>query len=200
MVESDFAELAKAGVKLLGEIGLWQRRDGPTGHKMVEWAQARHPVNDPHGRPVDSRFRSDRQGRGAANATPMWSAINGGHTALPDDQIRCICEGVRAASNSSTTATKGPALYTLRVAREMKELERVILGGRAGGFGRPAAWILRMVSMLSSLGDIPAEIAFCFATGNTARMRRSTAVRSRSAASPISSCSTRRSTRRPTPS
>ena len=25
--------------------------------------------------------------------------------------------------------------------------------------------------MLSSLGNVPAEIAFCFATGNTARMR-----------------------------
>jgi enamidase len=28
-----------------------------------------------------------------------------------------------------------------------------------------------MISMLSSLGDVPAEVAFCFATGNTARMR-----------------------------
>ena len=28
-----------------------------------------------------------------------------------------------------------------------------------------------MVSMLSSRGDIPADTAFCFATGNTARMR-----------------------------
>jgi enamidase len=28
-----------------------------------------------------------------------------------------------------------------------------------------------MVSLLSSLGEVPAEIAFCFATGNTARMR-----------------------------
>ena len=27
-----------------------------------------------------------------------------------------------------------------------------------------------MVSMLSSLGDLPAELAFCLATGNTARM------------------------------
>ncbi len=27
-----------------------------------------------------------------------------------------------------------------------------------------------MISMLSSLGDVPAEIAFCFATGNTARL------------------------------
>ena len=28
-----------------------------------------------------------------------------------------------------------------------------------------------MVSMLSALGQVPAEIALCFATGNTARMR-----------------------------
>jgi enamidase len=28
-----------------------------------------------------------------------------------------------------------------------------------------------MISMLSSLGDVPAEVAFCFATGNTARLR-----------------------------
>jgi enamidase len=26
--------------------------------------------------------------------------------------------------------------------------------------------------MLSSLGDVPAEIAFCFATGNTAKLRK----------------------------
>jgi enamidase len=29
-----------------------------------------------------------------------------------------------------------------------------------------------MISMLSSLGEVPAEIAFCFASGNTARMRQ----------------------------
>jgi enamidase len=31
--------------------------------------------------------------------------------------------------------------------------------------------ILRMIALISSLADIPAEIAFCFATGNTARQR-----------------------------
>jgi len=29
-----------------------------------------------------------------------------------------------------------------------------------------------MISLLSSLGDIPAEIAICLATGNTAKMRK----------------------------
>ena len=31
--------------------------------------------------------------------------------------------------------------------------------------------ILRMIALLSSLGELPAEQAFCLATGNTARMR-----------------------------
>jgi enamidase len=31
--------------------------------------------------------------------------------------------------------------------------------------------MLRLVSFLSSLGDLPAEQAFCLATGNTARIR-----------------------------
>jgi enamidase len=31
--------------------------------------------------------------------------------------------------------------------------------------------ILRMIAMLSSLGDVAPETVFCFATGNTARMR-----------------------------
>ena len=64
------------------------------------------------------------------------------------------------------------ALYTLRIAREMGDLNRVILGTAApAGSGVQPLGILRMVSMLSSLGEMPAEIAFCFSTGNTARMR-----------------------------
>ena len=31
--------------------------------------------------------------------------------------------------------------------------------------------ILRTVAMLSSLGDVPADVAFCFCAGSTARMR-----------------------------
>jgi enamidase len=31
--------------------------------------------------------------------------------------------------------------------------------------------IIRMIAMLSALGEIPAEIAICLATGNTAKMR-----------------------------
>ena len=94
MVEDDFKELAAAGVKLLGEVGLGGVKDGPTARKMVGWA--------------------------------------------------------RKYGIQSTIHTGGPSIP---------------------GSGVQPLGILRMVSMLSSLGELPAEIAFCLATGNTARMR-----------------------------
>jgi len=39
MVESDFKDLAEAGVGLLGEIGLGSVKDGKTGRQMVAWAR-----------------------------------------------------------------------------------------------------------------------------------------------------------------
>ena len=173
MVESDFAELASAGVKLLGEIGLGGVKDGPTGRKMVEWARKYGIQSTIHtgGPSIPGSGLIDKDVVLECDADVVGH-INGGHTALPDDQIRCICEGCKRGLELVHNGNERSALYTLRVAREMKELERVILGtdGPAGSGVQPLG-ILRMVSMLSSLGDIPAETAFCFATGNTARMR-----------------------------
>src|ERR1017187_8987808 len=39
MVEDDFKELAAAGVKFLGEVGLGSVKDGVTGRRMVAWAR-----------------------------------------------------------------------------------------------------------------------------------------------------------------
>ncbi|MCB1536056.1 MAG: amidohydrolase family protein [Rhodoblastus sp.] len=174
MVESDFAELASAGVKLLGEIGLGGVKDGPTGRKMVEWARKYGIQSTIHtgGPSIPGSGLIDKDIVLETDAD-IVGHINGGHTALPDDQIRCICEGCKRGLELVHNGNERSALFTLRTAREMNELERVILGtdGPAGSGVQPLG-ILRMVSMLSSLGDIPAEIAFCFATGNTARMRQ----------------------------
>ena len=173
MVESDFAELASAGVKLLGEIGLGGVKDGPTGRKMVEWARKYGIQSTIHtgGPSIPGSGLIDKDIVLETDAD-IVGHINGGHTALPDDQIRCICEGCKRGLELVHNGNERSALFTLRTAREMNELARVILGtdGPAGSGVQPLG-ILRMVSMLSSLGDVPAEIAFCFATGNTARMR-----------------------------
>ena len=173
MVEEDFKELAAAGVKLLGEVGLGGVKDGPTARKMVGWARKYGIQSTIHtgGPSIPGSGLIDKDVVLEAD-TDVVGHINGGHTALPDDQIRCICEGCKRGLELVHNGNERSALYTLRIAREMGELDRVILGTDApAGSGVQPLGILRMVSMLSSLGEVPAEIAFCFATGNTARMR-----------------------------
>src|SRR3978361_174932 len=173
MVEEDFRDLAAAGVKLLGEVGLGGVKDGPTARRMVGWARKYGIQSTIHtGGP-------SIPGSGLIGADVVLEAdtdvighINGGHTALPDAEIRCICEGCKRGLELVHNGNERSALFTLRTAREMGDLNRVILGTDSpAGSGVQPLGILRMVSMLSSLGDVPAEIAFCFATGNTARMR-----------------------------
>jgi enamidase len=63
-------------------------------------------------------------------------------------------------------------LLTARHAIELKCPHRIILGTDSpAGSGVQPLGILRMIALISSLADVPAEIAFCFATGNTARQR-----------------------------
>jgi enamidase len=173
MVEEDFKELAAAGVKLLGEVGLGGVKDGPTARRMVGWARKYGIQSTIHtgGPSIPGSGLIDKDVVLEAD-TDVVGHINGGHTALPDDQIRCICEGCRRGLELVHNGNERAALYTLRIAREMGQLERVILGTDApAGSGVQPLGILRMISLLSSLGDVPAEVAFCFATGNTARMR-----------------------------
>ncbi len=173
MVEQDFKDLAEAGVTLLGEVGLGGVKDGPTARRMVGWARQYGIQSTIHtGGPsipgsglIDSAVVLEAD-------TDVVGHVNGGHTALPDREIRCICEGCRRGLEIVHNGNERAALYTMRTAREMGQLERVILGtdGPAGSGVQPLG-ILRMISMLSSLGEVPAEVAFCFGTGNTARMR-----------------------------
>ena len=56
---------------------------------------------------------------------------------------------------------------------ELDQAERIILGTDSpAGSGVQPLGILRLVAFLSSVGNVPAELAFCFATGNTARIRK----------------------------
>src|SRR6195952_2543070 len=173
MVESDFTELAAAGVTLLGEVGLGSVKAGYEAKEMVAWARRVGIQSTIHtgGPSIPGSGLIDKDVVLEADADVIGH-INGGHTALPDDQIRCICEGCKRGLELVHNGNERSALFTLRVAREMGDLHRVILGTDApAGSGVQPLGILRMVSLLSSLGDVPAEIAFCLATGNTARMR-----------------------------
>ncbi|HXW18706.1 MAG TPA: amidohydrolase family protein [Candidatus Acidoferrales bacterium] len=174
MVEEDFKSLAESGVTLLGEVGLGGVKDGETAGKMVAWARKYGIQSTIHtgGPSIPGSNLIDKDVVLAADAD-VTGHINGGHTALPDDQIRALCERSKRGLEIVHNGNERAALLTLRIAKELKQLDRVILGTDApAGSGVQPLGIVRVISMLSSIGEIPAEIAFCFATGNTAKMRK----------------------------
>jgi enamidase len=174
MVEEDFKELAAAGVTMLGEVGLGSVKDGATARQMVGWARKYGIQSTIHtgGPSIPGSSLIDKDIVLAADADVIGH-INGGHTALPNDQIVALCEQSPRALEIVHNGNEKAALLTLRTAKELKNLDRVILGTDSpAGSGVQPLGILRMISMLSSLEDVPAEVAVCFATGNTARIRK----------------------------
>lgn len=173
MEEHDFKELADAGVTLLGEVGLGSVKDGETAQKMVKWARKYGIQSTIHtgGPSIPGSGLIDKDVVLAADAD-IIGHINGGHSALPDDQITCLCESCSRGIEIVHNGNERAGLLAMRTAFELEQAERVILGtdGPAGSGVQPLG-ILRMIAMLSSLGDVPPEIAFCFGTGNTSRMR-----------------------------
>lgn len=173
MSEDDFKDLANAGVTLLGEVGLGSVKRGDIAREMVAWARKYGIQSTIHtgGPSIPGSGLIDKDVVLEAD-TDVIGHINGGHTALPDDQIVCLCESCERGLEIVHNGNERAALLTVNTARELKQLHRVILGtdGPAGSGVQPLG-ILRMIALIASLTDTPPEIAFCFATGNTARLR-----------------------------
>jgi enamidase len=174
MVEDDFKELAAAGVTILGEVGLGSVKDGKTAHQMVSWARKYGIQSTIHtgGPSIPGSSLIDKDMVLETDADVIGH-VNGGHIALPDDQITALCERSTRALEIVHNGNERAGLLTLRTAMELKQLGRVILGTDSpAGSGVQPLGIVRMISLLSSLGEIPAEVAICLATGNTANMRK----------------------------
>src|SRR5580700_2619913 len=173
MVEDDFKELAASGVKILGEVGLGSVKDGATARQMVAWARKHGLQSTIHtgGPSIPGSSLIDKDVVLAADADVIGH-INGGHTALPDNQIQTLCEKSPRALEIVHNGNERAGLLTLRTAAELKQLQRVILGTDSpAGSGVQPLGIVRLIALLSSLGNVPAQVAICFATGNTAKIR-----------------------------
>ena len=173
MVESDFRELAEAGVGLLGEIGLGSVKAGNEAAQMVKWARAHGIQSTIHtgGPSIPGSGLIDKDVVLEADAD-IIGHINGGTTSLPEAHVCELCEKSSRAIEIVHNGNERVAIAAAKMALQLKCPHRVILGtdGPAGSGVQPLG-ILRMITMLASLANIPAEMVFCFATGNTARIR-----------------------------
>ena len=141
MVEDDFKELAAAGVKFLGEVGLGSVKDGVTGRRMVAWARKYGIQSTIHtgGPSIPGSSLIDKDMVLETDADVIGH-VNGGHTALPDDQIVALCERSPRALEIVHNGNERAALLALRSSKDLKSASSSDSGHRfARRLGRSAA-------------------------------------------------------------
>jgi len=171
MVEEDFAEMARAGVKLVGEIGLGSVRTGKDAAPMVKWAKKHGMIVTIHTGGPSIAGSNAISSEVVLEADPdVVGHINGGTTAMSEREIDTLV-ATRMALEIVHCGNGKAALHALRRAREASATGRVIIGLDApSGTGVVPLGILRVLAHLVSLGGIAPEEAVCMATGNTARV------------------------------
>jgi len=173
LTETDFAELAAAGVKLVGEIGLGSVKTGKDAAPMVRWAKQ-------HGMTVTIHTGGPSiAGSNPINADVVLEArphvvghINGGTTSMSPGEIERLV-ATDMALEIVQCGNARTALHTLRTAMDARAVDRIIVGNDApSGTGVIPLGVLRTLSLLAALGGLPPAEAVACATGNTARVYR----------------------------
>lgn len=172
--ESDFEDLAAAGVNLVGEIGISGVQDPEEAAQMTRWAQAVGMTvmvhvggkSVPTSRTVDAAFC-------AAVRPDIAAHVNGGPTAPALADVERILDTTEASIEVVFNGNPRAAVDVTRLAIARNAVERLVLGTDSpAGAGIAPAGILRTMSLLCAMGGLPAPLAVACATGNTARARR----------------------------
>jgi enamidase len=171
LVEEDFAEMARAGVRLVGEIGLGSVKTGKDAAPMVRWAKQHGMTVTIHTGGPSIAGSNPISAEVVLEADPhVVGHINGGTTSMSEREIDALVATTMAleivhCGNGKT------ALHTLARATDARALDRIIIGNDApSGTGVVPLGILRVIAHLASLGGLAPEAAVCMATGNTARV------------------------------
>ncbi|WP_205547106.1 amidohydrolase family protein [Pseudomonas carnis] len=172
--DEDFAAMVAQGINQLGEVGIGPVKLVSRATELVKMARKHGMTSITHtGGPSISTSQSMGAEEILEIAPDIIGHINGGYTALAPSQIRCLCEGCLGALEIVHNGNEFAAVTTLNYAREMNQLDRIVIGTDSpAGCGVPALGMLRAIALLSSFGDVPPEKAVCFATGNTAKVRK----------------------------
>lgn len=170
--EADFEELAAAGVKHLGEVGLGGYHDWDAVAEMVRWAKrcgmtvmmhiggASIPGSDAIGAEQAIKVQPD-----------VASHLNGGPTAPSLTDIEGIIRETDAALEIIQCGNVAIIPRIIDLARRYDALHRVIIGtDMPSGTGVIPLGILRTVAWISALCDIAPERAIAMASGSTAAL------------------------------
>lgn len=170
--EKDFEELAREGVRVVGEIGLGGVKKPEQAAPMVKWAKKYGMITMMHTGGVSIPGSSTVPAADVIATDPdIVSHINGGPTAVS------MAEAEKLIRNTSYTlelvhcGNQKMIVEVMKIVKELKAYSRMIIGNDApSGTGVLPLGILRMINFLSCLCDVKAEEAIAMATGNTAKV------------------------------
>lgn len=174
LTKADFEEMAREGVRTVGEIGLGSVKSPADAAPMVKWAKEVGMTVMMHtggtSIPGSSIVTADM----VIQTNPdIVSHLNGGPTAVPMEEVKKLVYETRFAleivhcGNPLVTVEAGKMIV------DAKALDRVIIGNDApSGTGVVPLGIVRVLNQLASLTPIKPEEALCMATGNTARVHK----------------------------
>ena len=172
LTEDDFREMAAAGVRLVGEIGISGVKDPDVAAEMARWAQAAGMIVMVH------TGGASIPGSGVIGADFVVSVqpdvaghTNGGPTALPLADVERILDETEARVEVVHNGNVKAAGEVAALVRARGEVGRLVIGTDApAGSGVQPLGILRTMSWVASLGGLDPALAVAAATGNVATL------------------------------
>ena len=168
-----YAGLKAAGIRHIGEIGLGTVAKGPDAARVTGWCRELGIETIMHTGGPSIAGSHHVTAADVLEAQPdVVSHINGGPTSIPHAAIRELCRHATGALEAVHNGNEKSALVALDSAQDSGRLADFLLGTDApAGSGVQPNGMLRMVTLLASLGGLPAQQAWCCATGNVSRKR-----------------------------
>jgi enamidase len=170
--EKDFEELAKEGVKVVGEIGLGGVKSPKDAAPMVKWAKKYGMVVMMHTGGTSIPGSTTVPADDVIAADPdIVSHINGGPTAISIKEAEKLIRETSLTLEIVHCGNSKMIVDVMKIVKELKAYPRIIIGNDApSGTGVIPLGILRVINFLASLCDAKAEEAIAMATGNTAKV------------------------------
>jgi enamidase len=172
LTEKDFEEMAREGVRIVGEIGLGSVKFPEDSVQMVSWAKKNGMVVMMHtgGTSIPGSDTVSAE-QVMATGPDIVSHINGGPTAVGPEEIKKLVEQTNYTLEIVHCGNTRAMVDALNFGLANNALDRFIIGNDApSGTGVIPLGVLRVIAMAASLTDVTAAQAICMATGNTARV------------------------------
>jgi len=170
--EKDFEELAKEGVKVVGEIGLGGVKSPKDAAPMIRWAKKYGMVVMMHTGGTSIPGSTTVPADDVIAADPdIVSHINGGPTAISIKEAEKLIRKTSLTLEIVHCGNSKMIVDVMKIVKEAKAYPRIIIGNDApSGTGVIPLSILRVINFLASLCDVKGEEAIAMATGNTAKV------------------------------